>query len=75
MAEYILSKGGTVVKYTGSEKIAVLPEGIIGVGEMAFTESDVEEVVLPKTARKIDKSAFRFVKICSELRSPTASSI
>ena len=53
-------KIGTVItKYTGDEKVVVIPEGITNIGERAFLENEnIEKVIFPRTLRSIGRYAF-----------------
>ncbi len=62
--DYII-EGATVIKYIGTSKKTTVPEYIEKIGENAFANSDVEDVILPPNLKIIEKSAFGW---CEKLK-------
>ena len=52
-------RDNVLVKYNGRKEKVIVPHGVVGIGESAFSgNSYVIEVVLPDTVKRIDESAF-----------------
>lgn len=56
---------GIIIRYVGTDKEIVLPEGIIGINPSAFSNSSVEIITISNTLKTIDDSAF---ENCSNLK-------
>lgn len=52
-------EGGTVLRYTGKDRITAIPEGVITVGDYAFAGAEVEIVICSSTLEDIGAFAFR----------------
>lgn len=65
---------GFVLTYTAEEgeKTAVIPEGIIGIGQRAFADADMEKIELPEGLEKLESEAFSGCKALTELHVPAA---
>lgn len=54
-----ISSDGVLKKYTGQEAVVTVPEGVVKIGLCAFySNGAIKEVILPKTLKQIDSSAF-----------------
>lgn len=52
--------GTTLVKYTGGEKRVVIPDGIEVIGEYAFINASLEEVVIPDSVKVLESACFAY---------------
>ena len=48
----------TVLRYIGTDKNPIVPDGITAIGKMAFTYCDIDTVTLPKSLTEIEETAF-----------------
>lgn len=59
-----------VVKYIGTAKVTQVPDFITRIGENAFSNRDVERVILPPHLRLIGKNAFSWCERLTEIVLP-----
>lgn len=59
-------KNRILTEFSGSQTVIAVPDGVSEIAENAFAWSDIVSVIIPKSVRKIGKSAF---KSCRKLRS------
>lgn len=52
-------RGGVLVKYNGSSVNPVIPDGVVKIGESAFTNSMIESVVIPNSVRFIGEDKYK----------------
>ncbi len=46
---------GKLVKYNGTEKIVIIPEGVATIGYHAFYQnSTIEEIIFPESMKRVD---------------------
>lgn len=50
--------GGVVKKYTGSDSVIALPQGVTAIGDNAFEDTKIAEIFLPEGVRTIGANAF-----------------
>ena len=55
----IQSDRDLLIRYTGTAKKVVIPDGVRRIGENAFTDTSVEQVICPASLRHIGRNAFR----------------
>ena len=67
--DYII-ENDRVVKYIGTNKHTTVPEFITIIGESAFANGDVEEVILPAGLKIIEKTAFGWCEHLKEIEFP-----
>ena len=74
-SELVIDEYGTLVKYKGSEKYIILPEGIKAIGKQAFWDHwSLVSIILPEGVQEIGNAAFygrdrlRYVAFPSTLR-------
>ena len=66
-ASDFIIENGILVKYTGTEKEVIIPDGITEIGDSAFYENvKVERITLPESVTVIGRSAF---ELCRKLES------
>ena len=51
-------ENGLLIKYTGTDKKVVVPEGIVGIGDDCFEDSKIESIVFPNTLKVIGPRSF-----------------
>ena len=68
------TENGFVLSYTAEEgeKAAVLPEGVIGIGQRAFADAPLERIDLPDGLQKIEAEAFSGCFALTELKLPAS---
>lgn len=59
-----------VIKYIGTKKVTQVPDFITKIGENAFSNRDVEKVILPPRLRMIGKNAFSWCERLTEMVLP-----
>ncbi len=59
-----------VVKYIGTNKVTQVPDFITKIGENAFSNRDVQKVILPPRLRMIGKNAFSWCEHLTEIELP-----
>ncbi len=67
--DYII-EGDVVIKYIGTKKQTVVPEFITKIGDNAFANGDVENVILPAGLKIIEKTAFGWCEKLKEITFP-----
>ena len=53
----------TILRYIGTDKNPIVPDGITAIGKRAFTYCDIDTVELPNSLTQIGEAAFLFVDI------------
>lgn len=51
-------ENGVLIKYVGKDTTVIIPEGVLEIGEFAFEDSNVVEIILPSTVETISDVAF-----------------
>lgn len=69
LADYLIIDD-EVIKYIGTRKITVVPEFVTRIGENAFANRDVEQVILPEGLEIIAKNAFSWCERLTEIVLP-----
>ena len=59
-----------VVKYIGTKNVTQVPDFITRIGENAFSNRDIEKVILPPRLRLIGKNAFSWCEKLKEIELP-----
>lgn len=60
MADFVINNG-EIVEYNGNTATVVIPNGVLTVGEYAFSVHDeIETVIIPESVTLIDSSAFYY---------------
>ncbi|MCM1546145.1 MAG: leucine-rich repeat domain-containing protein [Clostridiales bacterium] len=59
-----------VIKYIGTHKVTQVPDFITRIGENAFSNRDVEKVILPPRLKLIGKNAFSWCEKLTEIVMP-----
>jgi hypothetical protein len=71
-------ENGVLIKYVGKDTTVIIPEGVLEIGEFAFEDSNVVEIILPSTVETISDVAFNetpdLQKIVVDEDNPTYSS-
>ena len=67
--EFII-EGDVLDSYIGNKKTVVIPQGIKEIGISAFSNSDVQNVILPNTIEKIGYGAFAFCRSLKKMNLP-----
>lgn len=67
--DYII-EGDTVIKYIGTARETTVPSFITVIGENAFANGDVEQVILPNDLKIIEKAAFGWCEKLKEITFP-----
>lgn len=66
---------GALVKYNGSDSKVFIPEGVTSIKWYAFSETCVEEVIIPNSVTTIESSAFWSSRNLRKLRIPRSVSV
>jgi hypothetical protein len=74
--EDFVIEGTTLVRYTGKDPVAVVPEGITCIGDHAFcfVRETLRKVVLPESVMRIEWEAFNNCKLLEEINIPESVS-
>ena len=69
LADYLIVDD-EVVKYIGTRSVTQVPDFITRIGENAFSNRDVEKVILPPKLKLIGKNAFSWCERLTEIELP-----
>ena len=70
--DFTIDENGVLTKYTGSDAVVTVPDGVTAIGKEAFyAKSAITEIHLPTGITSIGDSAFRSCTGLTELQLPT----
>ena len=70
--DFTIDENGVLTKYTGSDAVVTVPDGVTAIGKEAFyAKSAITEIHLPTGITSIGDSAFRSCAGLTELQLPT----